>query len=73
MLTAFDKAYVRAIGIQVGALGTTTGSGVVSVEVDSVTVVGDSNFTSKTFDANVEGMTLNTFRAPTASVPPTFR
>jgi hypothetical protein len=73
VLTTFDKAYVRAIGIQVGALAATTGTGVVSIEVDSVTVDGDSNFTSKTFDANTEGLTLNTFQAPTGSVPTAFR
>jgi hypothetical protein len=72
VLTAFDKAYVRVIGLQVGALGTTTGSGVVSVEVDSVTVAGTSNFTSKTFDANAEGLTLNTYQAPTGTVPTAF-
>jgi hypothetical protein len=72
VLTAFDKAYARAIGLQVGATGATTGSGVVSVEIDSVTVTGSSNITTKTFDAGTEGLTLNTYQAPTGSAPAAF-
>jgi hypothetical protein len=72
ILTAFDKSLTRAIGLQVGAPAGSP-AGFVSVEVDSVTVAGTSNFTTRTFDANVQGLTLNTFQAPTGTVPATFR
>jgi hypothetical protein len=71
-LTAFDKSQTRTVGLQVGALATVP-AGFVSIQVDSVTVVGTSNFTSKTFTANAEGLTLNTFQAPTGSLPTAFR
>jgi hypothetical protein len=63
ILTAFDKSKTRTIGLNVGALPT-SGAGLVSVEVDSVTVAGTSNFTSKTFTANAEGLTLNMYQVP---------
>lgn len=69
--TAFDKAYTRTVGLQVGALAGSA-VGFVSVEVDSITVVGTSNFTTKTFDANVEGLTLNNYQAPTTTPMPSF-
>lgn len=69
--TTFDKAYTRTVGLQVGALAGSA-VGFVSVQVDSVTVVGTSNFTTKTFDTSVEGMTLNNFQAPTATPMPSF-
>jgi hypothetical protein len=72
ILTAFDKSRTRAIGLQVGAPPTSP-AGFVSVEVDSVTVTGTSNFTTRTFDANVQGLTLNGYQAPTGTVPATFR
>lgn len=67
LLTAFDKSKTRTIGLNVGA---TAGApaGLVSIEVDSVTVVGTSNFTSKTFTANAEGLALNMYQVP----PPPF-
>jgi hypothetical protein len=71
VLTAFDKAYTRAIGLQVGAAPTAT-AGFVSIEVDSVTVTGTSNFTSKTFTANAEGLALNNFQAPATTPAPAF-
>jgi hypothetical protein len=71
VLSAFDKAYTRTIGLMVGALAGSA-AGFVSVEVDSVTVVGTSNFTTKTFAANVEGLSLNMYQTPTGTVAPTF-
>jgi hypothetical protein len=59
-LTAFDKSKVRIIGINVGGLAAAAGQQV-SIEIDSVTVEGTSNFTAKTFDTTVEGLTLNTY------------
>lgn len=71
VLTSFDKAYTRSIGLIVGGLATSA-VGFVSVQVDSVTVVGTSNFTTKQFAANVEGMTLNAFQAPANTPNPSF-
>jgi hypothetical protein len=68
-LTAFDKSKVRTIGLNVGA-GPTATAGVVSVELDSVTVAGTSNFTSKTFDTGVEGLALNMYMVPAGTLPP---
>jgi hypothetical protein len=59
-LTTFDKAYTRIIGLAVGGLAAAAGQ-MVSVEVDSVTVTGTSNFTSKDFAAGVDTLTANTF------------
>jgi len=66
VLTAFDKSKTRTIGLNVGAQAAAP-VGLVSVELDAVTVVGTSNFTSKTFTANAEGLTLNMYQVP---VPP---
>ncbi len=72
LLTAFDKSKVRQLGLNVGA--TTAGpAGWVSVQVDSVTVAGTSNFTSKTFNTDLEGLVLNMFEVPPGTLPPAFR
>jgi hypothetical protein len=72
LLTAFDKSKARAIGIQVGALPTVP-AGFVSIEVDSITVTGTSNFTSKTFNTTAEDMALNNYLAPPTTPAPAFR
>jgi hypothetical protein len=72
VLTAFDKSVTRSVGLQVGALPTVP-AGFVSIQVDSVTVEGTSNFTTKTFTADVEGLGLNTYQVPTGTLPPAFR
>lgn len=72
VLTAFDKSRTRTIGLNVGALPTTPAGSIVSIEVDSVTVAGTSNFTTKTFTANAEGLTLNLYQQPTGTLPPAF-
>jgi hypothetical protein len=68
-LTAFDKSKVRTIGLNVGA-GPTSPAGIVSVEVDSVTVAGSSNFTSKTFDTGLDGLSLNPYMVPVGTLAP---
>ncbi len=72
LLTAFDKSVVRRVGLYVGA-PPAAGAGLISVEVDSVTVVGSSNFTSKTFDAGLETLGLDNYLIPTGTLPPAFR
>ncbi|MEY4547597.1 MAG: hypothetical protein RL685_3792 [Pseudomonadota bacterium] len=71
-LTAFDKSKVRTVGLNVGA-GPTGTAGFVSVEVDSVTVVGTSNFTTKNFATDAELLGLNMFMVPPGTLPPAFR
>ena len=68
-LTAFDKSKVRTIGLNVGA-GPTSPAGVVSVEVNEVTVAGTSNFQTKTFDTGVDGLSLNMYMVPAGTLPP---
>jgi hypothetical protein len=72
VLTAFDKSKVRQIALNVGILGNTTQTGFVSIEIDSVTVAGTSNFTTKEFATDVEGLTLNNYEVPngTATLAP---
>jgi hypothetical protein len=70
-LTAFDKSKVRSITLNVGALAT-AGEGIASIVVDSVTVTGTSNFTTKTFDTDAEGLTLNMFQVPPGTQAPIF-
>jgi len=69
VLTAFDKSKTRTIGLNVGA-GPTAGAGICSVEVDSVTVAGTSNFTTKTFDTGVDGLSLNMYMVPPGTLAP---
>lgn len=69
LLTAFDKAFTRQIGINIGAQPTAP-RGWVSIQVDSVTVEGTSNFTTKTFDTGVETLQLNNYQVPTGTLPP---
>ncbi|MEY2937089.1 MAG: hypothetical protein RL033_7838 [Pseudomonadota bacterium] len=70
-LTAFDKSKVRTIGLNVGA-GATGTPGFVSVEIDSVTVVGTSNFTTKNFATDTELLGLNMYMVPPGTLPPSF-
>lgn len=69
VLTAFDKAFTRQIGLNVGAQPAAP-RGWVSIQVDSVTVEGTSNFTTKTFDTGVDTLQLNNYQVPTGTLPP---
>jgi hypothetical protein len=71
-LTGFDKTYTRFVGLNVGAQPTAP-LGWVSVEIDSVTVQGTTNFPNKTFTAGVEGLTLNMYQVPTGTLAPAAR
>jgi len=67
LLTAYDPTYTRIIGLAVGGTAAAAGE-LVSIEIDSVTVTGTSNFTTKTFDTSVDGLALNTgYQFPTGS------
>lgn len=66
----FNKAAVAQYGITLGINNTTTGSAVVRVAVDSVTITGAPGQTTKTFDAGVEGLAINQYQVPTGTPAP---
>jgi hypothetical protein len=71
-LTAFDKSKTRTVGLNVGAGPTAPANSVVSVEISEVTVVGPSNFTTKTFDTGVDTLGLNMYMVPPGTLAPAF-
>jgi hypothetical protein len=69
-LTAFDKTKVRRISLTIGAPATPT-AGIASVQVDSVTFLpAGGPITDKTFNAGVDGLTLNNYQMLTGALPP---
>jgi len=71
-LAAYDKSKTRYVGLYVGALAA-AGAGLVSVEVDSVTVVGASNFTTVDFATNPGNFVIDTgYQSPVGAVAPAF-
>jgi hypothetical protein len=71
-LPAYDKSKTRYVGLYVGAIAAGH-PGLVSVEIDSVTVAGTSNLTTQTFDANVGPMVIDTgYQSPPGAVAPAF-
>jgi hypothetical protein len=69
-LTAFDKSKVRVFALNVGSIA--AAAGVVSVEVQSVTLTGTSpNFTNVDFSTGLNGLTANNYLAlPGTQFPP---
>jgi len=71
-LAAFDKSKTRFVGLYVGAV-VAGHPGLVSVEIDSVTVVGTSTFTTQTFDTTAGGLVINTdYQSPPGAIAPAF-
>jgi hypothetical protein len=68
-LTAFDKAYTRVVGLNFGATAAQA-AGFAAIEISEVTVVGTSNFTTKTFETGVDGMILSTYLLPPGTLAP---
>lgn len=68
----FDKATVEAFGLQLGTTGTFTGSGVIRVAVDSVTVAGVPGQADRTFTTGLDGLILNTYEQPPNTPAPVF-
>jgi hypothetical protein len=61
-LTAFDKSKVRVFALNIGSIA--AAAGVVSVEVQSVTLTGTSpNFTNVDFATGLNGLTSNNYLA----------
>jgi hypothetical protein len=73
LLTAFDKSKVRVFALNVGSIA--AAAGLVSVEVESVTLTGSSpNFTNVDFSTGLNGLTANNYLAlPGTQFPPTAR
>jgi hypothetical protein len=73
LLTAFDKSKVRVFALNVGSIAAATG--LVSVEVQSVTLTGSSpNFTNVDFSTGLNGLTANNYLAlPGTQFPPAAR
>jgi len=71
LLTAFDKSKVRVFALNVGSIAAATG--LVSVEVQSVTLTGTSpNFSNVDFSTGLNGLTINNYlNLPGTQFPPT--
>jgi hypothetical protein len=69
-LTAFDKSKVRVFALNVGSIA--AAAGVVSVEVQAVTLTGTSpNFSNVDFSTGLNGLTANNYLAlPGTQFPP---
>src|SRR4051812_48533543 len=70
-LTAFDKSKVRVFALNIGSIA--AAAGVVSVEVQSVTLTGTSpNFSNVDFSTGLNGLMANNYLAlPGTQFPPT--
>jgi hypothetical protein len=70
-LSAFDKSKVRVFALNVGSIA--AAAGLVSVEVQSVTLTGTSpNFSNVDFSTGLNGLTANNYLAlPGTQFPPT--
>lgn len=70
LLTAFDKSKVRVFALNVGSIA--AAAGVVSVEVQSVTLTGTSpNFSNVDFSTGLNGLSANNYLAlPGTQFPP---
>jgi hypothetical protein len=68
----FNKAAVESIGIQVGSTPTFTGSAVLHIAIDSVTIAGVPGQVDRTFTAGAEGLALNMYQVPPGTQAPVF-
>ena len=70
LLTAFDKSKVRVFALNVGSIAAATG--LVSVEVQSVTLTGTSpNFSNVDFSTGLNGLSANNYlNLPGTQFPP---
>jgi hypothetical protein len=71
LLTAFDKSKVRVFALNIGSIA--AAEGLVSVEVQSVTLTGTSpNFSNVDFSTGLNGLAANNYLAlPGTQFPPT--
>ena len=66
----FIKERVQAIGIQLGVTPAFTGSAVVHLAIDSVTITGVPGQTGFNFDTTAEGLAANTYQLPPGTPAP---
>ena len=71
LLSAFDAAYVRSVGIQIGAAAANTDSGTIRLLVDSVTFTGIDGAPMGTFDMTAEGLVANNYQNIAGVTDPT--
>jgi hypothetical protein len=67
---AFNKAQIESIGIQLGTSAAFTGTGVVRVAVDSITIAGVPGQADRTFTAGAEGLAINMYQVPPGTLAP---
>jgi hypothetical protein len=67
---AFDKAQITQFGITLGVSAAFTGSTVVRVAVDQVTIVGVPGQANRTFTAGAEGLAINQYQIPPGTREP---
>lgn len=67
---AFDKSQIATFGITIGVTAAATGSAVVRVAVDQVTIDGVPGQAARTFTAGVEGLATNGYELPPGTRQP---
>jgi hypothetical protein len=68
---AFNKAQIESIGIQVGTTAMFTGTGVVRVAIDSITITGVAGQEAvRTFTTGIEGLGINMYQVPPGTLAP---
>jgi hypothetical protein len=67
---AFDKSQIIQFGITLGVSGTFTGSTVLRVAVDQVTVEGVTGQANRTFTAGAESLAINQYQVPPGTREP---
>lgn len=66
----FVKEQVQALGIQIGVSQAFTGSAVVHLAIDSVTITGVPGQAGFTFDTTADGLAANTYQLPPGTPAP---
>lgn len=66
----FDKSQIIQFGITLGVSGTFTGSTVLRVAVDQVTISGVPGLEDRTFTTGVEGLAINQYQVPPGTRDP---
>jgi hypothetical protein len=70
---AFDKSQIIQFGITLGVSGAFTGSTVLRVAVDQVTVEGVTGQANRTFTAGAESLAINQFQVPPGAREPVHK
>jgi hypothetical protein len=68
--TPFDKSQITQFGITLGVSAAFTGSTVLRVAVDQVTIEGVPGQADRTFTAGIEALAINMYQVPPGTRPP---